>query len=452
MNRQYSRIKYTVVGSLAAILIGSAIYMNSLLPIATGYAAKNLASAVFVSNRLQEDVEALDLNFSLIKYTRNKVDYENKRVTSTLLWGKSVAVYREGYGCTLVKDFDDFETNLPKLVAPYSSDTLMWPMGNILPDTAIISETALAMLSEVKDNLISKGEYGGHAFAFVVLHKGIPVMEGYNKGIDQNTKLLSWSMAKSFTSALAGVMVKNNLLDIYAPSDLDEWEDDKRSEITVNNLLRMESGLRWNENYGNRSDVTIMLHCEEDFAEYAAEKSLKNKPGEAWYYSSGSTNIANKVMRNRFNNDSDYYRFAHEQLFYKTGMPGAVFELDESGTQVGSSYVYATARDYARFALLYLNDGYFEGEQIFPQDWVEYTTSMTSDSNGEYGSSFWLNLSKTLPSAPSSMYSCNGHDGQRIFILPEQETAIVVLGFSPKDSNNMDFDSLVRDVLVAISN
>lgn len=262
MNRQYSRIKYTVVGSLAAILIGSAIYINSLLPIATGYAAKNLASAVFVSNRLQEDVEALDLNFSLIKYTRNKVDYENKRVTSTLLWGKSVAVYREGYGCTLVKDFDDFETNLPKLVAPYSSDTLMWPMGNILPDTAVISETALAMLSEVKDNLISKGEYGGHAFAFVVLHKGIPVMEGYNKGIDQDTKLLSWSMAKSFTSALAGVMVKNNLLDIYAPSDLDEWEDDKRSKITVNNLLRMESGLRWNENYGNRSDVTVMLHCE----------------------------------------------------------------------------------------------------------------------------------------------------------------------------------------------
>ncbi len=449
--RQYKRITYIIIAALATILIGGSIYLNSLLPIITGYAAKNLASAVFVSNRSQEDVEALDLNFSFIKYTNNKVDWEKKIVTSTFLWSKSIAAYREGYGCTLIENLDKLQTNLPKLYTPYDPDTLTWPMGNILPDSAIKNSGAdINKLALIKEKLIDKGEYGGHAFAFVVLHKGVPVMEGYNKGINEDTRLLSWSMAKSFTNALTGIMTKQNILDIYAPTHLDEWKDDNRSKITVNDLLRMQSGLKWNESYGNRSDVTVMLHCEDNFAKYAAENTLEYTPGEKWYYSSGSINIVNLIMRRKFNNDDEYYRFANEQLFAKTGMPNAVFELDASGTQVGSSYIYATARDYARFALLYLNDGNFDGNQILPNGWVDYSTSITTDSKGEYGASFWLNESKTLPSAPKEMYSCNGHDGQRIFILPKEDTVIVVLGYSPKGSNNMDFDLLLSDVLSAI--
>lgn len=442
------RIKYSSIALVAAIIIGGAIYLNSLLPIITGYAAKNLASAVFVSERAQEDVEALDLNFSFIKYAKNVVDYDNKRVTSSFLWDKSVAIYREGYGCTLIQDEDDLFDDLPTLVAPYSPDTINWPMGNILPTTNTGAD--IDKLNQIKENLIINSKYGGHAFAFVVLHKGVPVIEGYNDGISRDTKLLSWSMAKSFTSALAGIMSLNEQIDIYSPAMVDEWEYDERNEITVNDLLRMNSGQKWNEGYGNRSDVTVMLHCESDFGEYAASRTLRHKPGTKWYYSSGSTNIVNRLMRNSFDNTDDYYKYAYEQLFYKIGMPNAVFELDESGVQVGSSYIYATALDYARFALLYLNNGYFDGEKVLPNGWVDYTTDLTSDSSGEYGASFWLNLSKTLPSAPTSMYSCNGHDGQRIFILPEQEAAVVVLGYSPKSRNNMDFDLLLHDVLEAL--
>lgn len=446
--KNLNRIKYGLLALSVALLIGATLYLNSLMPIITGYAAKNLASAVFVSNRSQENVEALDLNFSFIKYTKNKIDYANKSVTSKFLWGKSVAKYREGYGCSLVKNEDLFNNNLPLFQIPYNQDTILWPMGNIIPKVETGAD--INALTEIKDRLINENKYGGHAFAFIVTHKGIPIIEGYNQGINKDTRLLSWSMAKSFTNALTGVVVKNEGLDIYSPINFPEWSDDKRENITVNDLLRMQSGLKWNENYGNRSDVTVMLHCEEDFAKYAAEKKLENTPGEKWYYSSGSTNIVNKVLRDKIADDNKYYRYANEQLFNKIGMPHAVFELDETGNQVGSSYIYATARDYARFALLYLNNGYFNGEQILPENWIDYSTSITSDSNGEYGASFWLNLSKILPSAPESMYSCHGHDGQRIFILPEQETAIVVLGYSPKTTNNMNFDLLISDILEAI--
>ena len=445
MNR---KIKYSIAALFAAIVIGGIVYLNSLMPIITGYAAKNLGSAVFVSERSQKDVEALDLNFSFIRFTKNSVDEVNKTVTSRFLWGKSVAVYREGYGCTLLPDKKQPQNNLPKLQTAYNPDTIAWPMGNILPEFDTGAD--LSKLSEIKENLIEKGRYGGHTFAFVVLYKGVPVMEGYNSGINRDTRLLSWSVAKSFTNALVGTMVKANQIDLHASTGLEIWKNDNRRDITVDDLLRMQSGLKWNENYGNRSDVTVMLHCKNDFAEYAADRPLQSPTGEEWYYSSGSTNIINKVMRKKFSNDDDYYRYAKEQLFDRIGMPRAVFEIDAAGNQVGSSYIYATARDYARFALLYLNNGNFNNEQILPEDWVRYSTTATPDSRGKYGSSFWLNHSKQLPAAPENMYSCNGHDGQRIFIFPDRDAAVVILGYAPKNTNDMDFNALLADVLTAV--
>jgi len=128
-------------------------------------------------------------------------------------------------------------------------------------------------------------------------------------------------------------------------------------------------------------------------------------------------------------------------------MPDVVWEADPTGTRVGSSYLYATVRDYARFGMLYLNDGVFNGERILPEGWVKYSTMPASASNGEYGSFFWLNRSKRFPSAPEDMYSCDGHDGQHIFILPTQQLVIVVVGYSPRSKGGMDFDRLIKDVI-----
>lgn len=446
------KIIYGVLVLLVTALAGAGIYLNSLLPIITGYAAKNLASAVFISGRTQSEVEKLDLNFSFIKYTKNTVDFENKTVTSKFLWGKSVAVYRHGFGCTLVRNQSVEDLMNQKSGVGFTDnswlDTIPWPLGNMLPDTLLLPDRT--KLEAVADKIIGKDAYGGHAFSFLVMYKGVPVIEAYKPGINDKTRLLSWSMAKSFTNALSGIMVKKGLWDIDAPANLPEWQNDDRSSITINDLLRMQSGLAWNEDYGNRSDVTLMLHRESDFGGFAASMSLQEPVGEKWYYSSGSTNIINKIMRTTLNGDDIYYRFAYDELFNKLGMSSAVFEVDASGTQVGSSYIYATTRDYARFALLYLRDGKFAGEQILPEGWVDYTVTEVPDSKGAYGASFWLNADQSLPSAPANMFMCRGHNGQRIFMLPDEDLAVVVLGYSPKKTNDMNFDLLLRDVLEAL--
>ena len=445
------RVFYGVLTLLGAAIFSGALYINSLLPIITGYAAKNLCSDVFVSNRKAADVEAIDLKFSFIKYTRNRVNYDEKSVTSRFLWGKSKAIYRDGFGVTLLRGISEdkiLKSRYPVIIGPgYLQDTLKWPLGDILPWKNTGIDTI--KLAEISKRLITDNAYKGNAFAFIVLHKGIPVAESYKPQFNQKTRLLSWSMAKSFTNAMVGILVKAGKLDIFKPTGLDEWKQDERSKITLNDLMQMQSGLKWNEDYGNRSSVNVMLHCESDMGGYAIEKPLVYPAGTHWYYSSGSANVVNYFIRRQFNNDSSYYSFIHTDLFNKTGMPDAVLEVDPSGTMVGSSYLYATARDYARFALLYLNDGVFNGERILPQGWVKYTTSAASGSNGTYGSFFWLNKGREYPSAPEDMFWCDGHDGQFIFILPGKELVVVVLGYSPR-SNSMNFDGLLKDVLSTI--
>ena len=339
-------LRYVAIAVVIAI-VGGCIYLNRLLPIITGYAAKNLASAVFVSGREAKDVEALDLNFSFIRYTSNRVDYENKTVTSRFLWGKSTAVYREGCGVTLLCGATADELRGQR----FPMDVLSEGQG-VQDSTARaqlpVGDSAVAeRLAPIAKAFVVERAYKGHPFAFVVVHKGGVVAECYDKGIGRDTKLLSWSMAKSFVNALAGIMVKDSLLDIYAP----------------------------------------------------------------------------------------------------TGIAGAVFEQDMSGTPVGSSYLYATALDYARFGQLYLDDGCVGGERILPEGWVDYTRKPAAASEGRYGSFFWLNRCGKFPDVPKDMFYCDGHDGQDIFIFPSHDLVVVVLGYSPKPSNVIDFNGLLRDVI-----
>lgn len=452
MTKIWKKILYGILIILGIALIGIAVYLNSLLPIITGYAAKNLCSAVFVSLRDPESVKALDLNFSFIKFVKSNISSEEKSVTSRFLWGKSKAIYREGFGVTLLRDVK--EDNILKIKYPsgtepgYSQDTLIWPMGNILPKINTGIDTV--KLGQIVKKIITDNGYKGDAFAFMVVHKGIPVAEAYKPQFSRNTKFLSWSMAKSVMNAMVGILVKDGKMDISQPIGFDEWKGDERNKITLNNIMQMQSGLKWNEDYGNRSDVTLMLHCESDMGHFALERPEVFPAGTHWYYSSGSTNIVSYLIRKQLNNDSLYYVFANNQLFNKIGMPDAVLEVDASGTRVGSSYLYATARDYARFALLYMNDGVFNGERILPEGWVKYSTTPASESKGAYGSFFWLNQGKTYPSAPEDMYMCIGHDGQCILMIPSKDLIVVVLGYSPLSKGGMEFNSLVSDILGAI--
>lgn len=430
------------------ILFTAGIYLDQLLPVVTGYAAKNMASGIFVAGRSQESLENIDLNFSVLKYVKNTIDYEKKEVTSRFLWNKSKAIYIEGFGCTLVEDFqeEDIKNRPYQLIPslPENPDTIAWPAGikitDTIPQGIDMGKLEQAVSQIMADTIPYKG-----TFALMVIYKGFPVAEVYKEGFSADTKFLSWSMAKSFTNALVGIRVKQEKININNPIGLNIWQTDERRNITLNNLLHMNSGLDWNEQYGSLSDVTIMLHKVGDMGKYAAEKRYAYPADSTWLYSSGSPNLISLILRNSFQSDAEYYKFPREALFNKIGMRSAVFEVDASGTFVGSSYLYATMRDYGRFALLYENDGNWLGEQILPKGWVDYTRKPANGSEGNYGALFWLNLSDDQPDAPEDTYMCKGHDGQFIFIIPSKELIVIRTGFS----KNGDFESntMLKEIL-----
>lgn len=442
------KTKRIIITLIALLLVSAGIRINSLLPVITGYAAKNLASGVFVAGRSQESLEKEDLAFSVIRYTSNKVDFEQKEVISRFLWGKSKAIYIEGYGCTLVNGFSDEEIRqrpyASVAAAPGRPDTIRWPAGDLLTDT-IPAGIDLQRLKPVVNRIMTDTLPFKGTFALMVLYKGYPVAEEYRGDFNRDTRFLSWSMAKSVTSALIGLRVKEGKLDIYSPCGLPEWQQDERSKITLNHLLHMNSGLEWNEDYGNLSDVTIMLHKEGDMAGYTASKMPEAPAGEHWEYSSGTTNLVSSLLRRSFNSDHEYFAYPRQALFNPLGMKSAVFEADASGTFVGSSYLYATMRDYARFALLYINQGNWMGEQILPNEWVNYTVSPAEGSDGKYGAFFWLNLSGDQPDAPRDMYMCKGHDGQYIFIIPSRQLIVIRTGYSKQDE--FDTNRMLKEIL-----
>jgi hypothetical protein len=437
--------------SALIILSGAVFYLNLLMPIITGYAAKNLASAVFVAGRSQEAMESEDLNFSFIKLTSNTVDFDKKEVASRFLWGKSKAIYTEGFGCTLVEDFAEDEIKgrpyQTLQASPLSPDTIPWPMGDLIADTVPpgvdLNQLGRALKQAMADTIPSKG-----TFSVLVVYKGQLLAEVYRDDFSAANKFLSWSMAKSITNALVGLRVKEQKTDIHMPLNIPEWQEDERRKITLNNLMQMNSGLEWNENYGNLSDVTVMLHKKGDMGLYTLQKDFKYPADSVWVYSSGSTNLVCKILRSSFSSDEEYYQFPRKALFNKIGMTSAVFETDASGTFVGSSYLYASMRDYARFGLLYLNDGNWLGEQVLPAGWARYSTEVANGSDGRYGSFFWLNQSSEYPDAPKDMYLCKGHDGQFICIIPSKGLVVVRTGYSKK--GEFDLNGFLKGILASL--
>lgn len=448
-------MKKRIIQSLVFVLLlatsGGIFYIHLLTPIITGYAAKNLASGVFVGNRTQESLEATDLNFSFIKFTSNSVDFDKKEVTSRFLWASSKAIFIEGFGCTLVREYNEKEIrNRPYTIVPLpdvNPDTIAWPAGNKLADT-IPSGINMSVLNTALNRAFADTTDTKGTFAVAVAYKNQLVAERYKKGFSDKNRFLSWSMAKSFTHALAGIMVKKGLLNIDSPCNFTQWQADSRSAITLTNLMHMNSGLDWNENYGNLSDVTLMLHKSADMGLFSIEKPLIARPDSLWTYNSGSTNIVCYAMRKQFKNESEYYAFPRKELFNPLGMRSAIFETDASGTFVGSSYVYCTMRDYVRFGLLYLHNGNWLGNQILPEGWVDNARQEAAGSKGQYGSFFWLNRSGDYPDVPRDLFMCRGHDGQYIYIIPSLDLVVVRTGFSKKGT--FDLQAFLASVVKAV--
>lgn len=442
------------------LLIGTATVVLSLLfavlhlvsPIVTGYAAKNLASGIFVAGRTQASLEKEDLSFFPIRYNTNRVDMEKKEVVSRFLFWSSKAIYIDGFGCTLVRDYSEEEIrSRAYTVVPLPEvdpDTIDWPMGDRLADT-IPSTVNIHQLNSFLDTVFADSLPMKGTFAVAVLHKNQLVAERYREDLSADNLFLSWSMAKSFASTLTGIMVSQGKMDPQQPTGIAEWAKDDRSKITLNNLLRMNSGLEWNEDYGSDSDVNRMLFKNGNMSLFTILKERKAAPDSLWYYSSGTTNIVCHLIREAMGDDAAYYSLPRKELFNKIGMRSAVFETDASGVFSGSSYLYASLRDYARYGLLYLNRGSWLGEQVLPESWIDFTTAPSNGSDNRYGASFWLNLGGDYPDAPADTYMCKGHDGQYIFIIPSKELVIVRTGFSQKGV--FDANTFLRGVLSSIS-
>lgn len=470
-SRKRIALGLVVIFFVAAILAG---YKNreyvDQIPIGCAFKAKTLCAAVFVSGRDPAVAEREDIGFSpLFKLFYATIDTGEKSVTCSLL-GTGIfekkAVHVDGLGAVLLSGMEEKAIRewrpVPSRAEPADPKALTWPKGDKLPETPLPAQIDIAKIDSAVEKLFieSNPDKKLRTRAVLIVHDGRVIAERYASGIREETPLLSWSIAKSFTNTLVGILVRQNKMTVGAPAAVPEWQaaDDPRHSITLDQLLRMSSGLRWVEAYAERpvSDVNMMLLLKPDMGAYAATRPPAVKPDSLWRYSSGTTNIICRLIREKFDSREAYWDFPRRELFNKLGMKSVIWETDATGTFVGSSYLYATARDYARFGMLYLNDGVWQGERILPEGWVAYSTTPTPDApKGEYGAHFWLNRGGThqaterpYPRLPADAFFARGYQGQIIAMIPSKKLVVVRLGMTYGDHWGME--SFIKAVIDAI--
>lgn len=415
----------------AALLIGAGVQADRMARIGAGYKAKVACSEIFLAGRGPETVigaEFEGINPMMSQITVNPdLEAASVRAAGPLGLGRARAVYREGYGCTLANA--GRLRDLPEAPPALAGDP--WPMARA---GARIDQ---ARLNEALDNAFANNEPNHRAMLVVV--DGELVAERYAAGFDQNTPFLSWSMAKSVTATMFGVAVLDGLIDIDDPAPVASWASDpQRAKITWRDLLQMQSGLAFEEVYANpRSEVSRMLFEMADTGVLGERSEATAPPGEVWSYSSGTTNLLSKLLRQELATAGiDYHGFARNRIFDPVGAVSMVMEPDASGNFIGSSFIYGTARDWARLGQLYLQDGVWNGERLLPEGWAEFVSTPASQSDGQYGAHFWLNRDgesgreRFLPELPEDVYYMAGHEGQYVFIIPSKRMVIVRTGMT----------------------
>lgn len=437
---------------------------KSSISVLSGYSAKAACSCVFVAHRELQTVidEELAAYNAFIDVS---IDKEGKKAIAIAAGTERVAVYREGLGCSLLpegmsqaEEVAGFE---PVDLPSENPDSLQWPFGSM--DTlAFPSSVNKEKLNAAFEKIFTESnpELLQNTRAALVVYQDKIIGERYAEGFDKSTPHLGWSMTKSVTNALTGILVGRGELDVSEKAPIAEWEgaNDPRNAISLDDLMRMSSGLDFEEVYFGDADATRMLFMEKSTGDYAIKSKLAHKPDTHWSYSSGTTNIISKIIRDRFESHSEYLRFPRKALFNKIGMRSAQMEPDAGGTYVGSSFMYATARDWARFGLLYLYDGVWAGERILPEGWVDYSRKRTPTSeHGLYSAQFWnaatkkvgTPMSRYWPELPEDIYYASGFEGQQVVIIPSKDMVIVRLGLTAERAA-WDLGAFIKGVLESI--
>lgn len=458
------RITLLTVTICAGLALGAA-RARDVPKIATGFVADILCSETFVSGldprrTFTETTDAMP-GTGLITWAMDyRVDRVRKDVTVTLFGiGRSHAIYREGLGCTL----DDgapladvkvpAEDGQPALLPEIAGPAIVAPQSEEL---AAALDRAFAEPAQPPYR---------RTRAVVVMKSGRVIAERYADGVGPETPLLGFSMTKSMISALTGVLVRQGKLKLDGPAPVAAWKhpDDPRHAITIDQLLRHTAGLALGSSLeaslGSAFEpVNRMKFVESDMAAYAESIRLETGPGAAWNYHDGNTLILSHLIRVAAGgNPADALAFARRELFAPLGMRHVTLQIDGSGTIEGSSEMLASARDWARFGQLYLNDGVAGVKRILPEGWVNYTASPTPNAWVGIGAGFWTNQGDSFGASfrvghgwPRDAFFAKGTIGQYTIVIPSEKLVIVRMGRSPNGPPQADgvFD-LVRDVVAA---
>lgn len=444
------RKKVLVRASVAlVVLLSIAAYVSyPYCTVVTSLVAHTVCAGTFISGLDEQRIRDEDLADVLKFPVRYKIDRTNRSVVAFLPGGiaRREAVFRQGLGVTLasgitVEQLLAQKFSLPA-IQPVNPDQMPWPAGDKDAAAADLRGVDVVGLERAVNAafLESDPDHPARTRAVVVVYKGRIVAERYATGITRDTPLIGWSMAKSLTSALTGIWLHRNDLKVSDKPAVHEWgeADDPRRRITFSHLLQMNSGLDYVQKptFPQIRDEYREVMLEFNAGRYAANRQLKDKPGTRFYYMNGSANLLMRLMKEQLG--EPYHAFPRLALFNRLGMRTVVFAPDASGGFIGSSFAWACARDWARFGLLYLNDGFANGERVLPEGWVTYsrTPVATAPEKGGYGALFWLNTpdgsdhNLAWPGLPKDAFSCQGSEGQITAILPSKQLVVVRLGMT----------------------
>ena len=403
-------------------------YLMAAPGVATGIGSKLLCSARYVSGFSQQ--QSFD---DLVQYSgilqELTVDYDDvQKTVTTSLFGLSekTANYLPNIGCAI--DYSGFNQRALLQTEQVFASAAAWPAGDTIGASDSDMEGMLERL------LATDNEEGFNTRAFLIAHRGKVIAEAYGQGADADTPLLGWSMAKSLTAIMLANLEYRGTLDLDGAPEFELWQGDERSQIRISDMLTMTDGLAFSEEYNSGDDATAMLFTEASSSEFVLNKPALHAPGSRFNYSSGTANLLARIYFEKTGGNQGNYDAYMESIHQSLAFQNVIFEIDASGVFMGSSYLYASARDWARIGQLMLNGGVINGQRIMSEDWVSRATSPnTSENQKAYGYQWWLNRGNTelrWTDIPIGAYSAQGNRQQYLMVIPSLDLVIVRLGWT----------------------
>jgi len=427
-----------IVSIASPPLLGFSIWrVSALLPVATGLAAKLGCSSHFLSGFTPDRIIGDLVSYSPVSELVN-LTFDDSRATATLFWqARTTATFRPGLGCTL--DIGDTTALNDLVVTPVERDGTI----EIAIDPKVQQALDQILASDEVDKLQTR--------ALIVLHHGRLIAESYGPGITTDTPLHGWSMGKSVTSMLVGRLHTLGKLSFGDTPLFSEWAGDQRANVRLEHLLQMSSGLRFDETYAPGSDSIRMLFLDHSSVTTPLSMPIEHEPGTHFSYSSGTTNLIMQHLRHTLGDSQALLDFWNDELRRPLGLANTTFEPDPEGLPVGSSYIYASGRDWARLGQLMLQAGQWNESTLIDAAWIDAATTPNKSTNERaYGYQFWLNRGDDplrWPNIPEDAYAMQGNRAQIVMIVPSRSAVLVRLGWT---AGQYDFDTRFSSLLARI--